>query len=267
LGLIGWASPLTSAGMLFPGTGWLGIAAVLFLPWGMTCRPCVGLPLAAAFVALANALYPGDPAPPPAWEAINTTFGRSELEHPDPMREFQHAEWIQQRALFSSAKVIVFPETALPRWNEATELFWEPAFSALAASGRTILFGATVAIRASPQRHNTLVVRGASKPTVFRQRIPVPISMWKPLSQDGFPLHLMGRGTLGVASERVEVLICYEMLLTLPVLTASLEHPTMLIGVANDYWASQTCIPAVQHAALTAWARLFHLPKLMALNI
>jgi hypothetical protein len=266
LGLIGWASPLTSAGILFPGTGWLGISAVLLLPWGMTYRPRVGLPLGGALVVLANVIYPGDPPPRVTWEAVNTTFGRSELEHTDPILEFQHADWIQQRALSSSAKVIVFPETAVPRWNDATEAFWEPTLLALGASGKTIVFGATVPLAASSQRFNAVIVRGASEPTLFCQRIPVPISMWKPLSQDGFPLHLTGRGSLGVAGERVAVLICYELLLTWPLLTVSLERPTILIGLANDYWASQTCIPTVQHSALTAWARLFRLPKLMAVN-
>jgi hypothetical protein len=266
LGLIGWASPLTSAGILFPGTGWLGISAVLFLPWGMTYRPRVGLPLGGALVALANVIYPGDPPPPLTWEAVNTTFGRSELERTDPIIEFQHADWIQQRALSSSAKVIVFPETAVPRWNDATEAFWEPTLLALGASGKTIVFGATVPVAASSQRFNGVIVRGASEPPLFCQRIPVPISMWKPLSQDGFPLRPWGHGSLGVAGERAGILVCYELLIVWPVLTASLEHPTILIGVANDYWASQTCIPAAQRAALTAWARLFRLSKLMAVN-
>ena len=32
LGIIGLASPLTAAGYLFPGTGWVGLAAVALLP-------------------------------------------------------------------------------------------------------------------------------------------------------------------------------------------------------------------------------------------
>jgi hypothetical protein len=232
----------------------------------MTYRPRIGLPLAGALVALANAIYPGDPAQPSAWEAINTRFGRSELELPNPVREFQNAEWIQQRALSSSAKVTLFPETVVPRWNEATEAFWQPTLLALAARGKTIVFGSTVPVPGSLQRLNTVIVRGANEPAFFCQRMPVPVAMWKPLSQDGFPVRLMGRGSVGVAGERVGVLICYELFLTWPVLSASLEHPTIVIGVANDYWASQTCIPAVQRATLTAWGRLFRLPRLMAVN-
>ena len=90
--------------------------------------------------------------------------------------------------------------------------------------------------------------------------------MWKPLRQDGIPLRLAGPGTIAVAGHRAGILICYELLLTWPVFTVSLEHPTILVGLANDYWASQTSIAAAQRAALTAWARLFRLPKLIAVN-
>ena len=266
LGLIGWASPLTTAGMLFPGTAWLGIIAVLVLPAVIVYRRHLGLALAGALFVLANAIYLRDPAPPPGWEAADTTFGRSEFELPDPAREFRNAEWIQQRALNSNAQVIVFPETVVPRWNDATEAFWEPTLVALAARGTTIVLGTTIPVTASQQRINGIIIRGESGPASFFQRVPPPISMWKPLSPSGFPLRLTGRGTVPIADERTGVLICYELVLTWPVLTMSLEHPTILVGLANDYWARQTSIPAVQRAALTAWARLFSLPKLMAVN-
>ena len=266
LGLIGWASPLTSAGMIFPGAGWLGIFALLFLPAIIIRRPRLGLSIAGALIALANLIYPGDPPPPRAWEAADTTFGRSELELPDPLREFENAEWIQQRALNSHARIILFPETVVPRWNDATEAFWEPTLRDLAANGKTIVFGTTIPVAASPRRLNSIIVRGASRSASFFQRVPVPISMWRPFSQAGFPLRLSGPGSVSVAGQRAGVLICYELLLTWPVLSLSLEHPAILVGVANDYWAKRTPIPAVQRVALNAWARLFGLPKLIAVN-
>lgn len=266
LGLIGWASPLTCAGILFPGTAWVGIIAVLFLPGLILRYPRWGLLTTVALIATTNIFYPGDPAPPPEWEAVDTSLGRSEFELPDPIREFQHAEWIEQRALHSRAKVIVFPETVVPRWNEATEAFWQPTLSALTASGITIVFGSTIPVVASERRFNSIIIRGASSPASFTQHIPPPISMWQPFTQSGFPLRLTGPSTVPVAGERAAILICYELLLTWPVFSASWEHPTILVGVANDYWARQTRIPAIQRVALDAWARLFTLPRLMAVN-
>jgi len=266
LGLIGWASPITSAGMLFPGTGWLGITAVLFLPAVVLRRPRVGLVVTAACIAVANILSPGQPPLPKGWEAANTTFGPSNLELSDPIREFRHAEWIQEQALNSNAHVIVFPEAAVSRWNDATEAFWQSALAALAIEGKTIVLGTTVPVAGSPQRLNTVVIRGANGPAAIVQRIPVPISMWQPLGESGYPLRLGDAGTVPIAGQRAGALICYELLLTWPVLSLSLEHPTVLVGVANDYWASRTPIPAVQRAALFAWARLFRLPCLIAVN-
>src|SRR5665213_1138823 len=39
LGLIGWASPLTSAGLLFPGSSWLGLAGCAFAMGALAWRP------------------------------------------------------------------------------------------------------------------------------------------------------------------------------------------------------------------------------------
>lgn len=56
--------------------------------------------------------------------------------------------------------------------------------------------------------------------------------------------------------ERAAVLICYEQLLVWPVVAAALDRPTLLVGIANDYWAVGTRIPAVQKGELRAWAQL-----------
>ncbi len=98
------------------------------------------------------------------------------------------------------------------------------------------------------------------------QRIPVPIAMWKPFSADGVPLDLFGPGTIFVHDQRAAVLICYEQLLIWPFLSSEFEHPTILITVANDYWAKRTPIPKIQNASASSLARLFGLPVLSAVN-
>jgi hypothetical protein len=39
LAVIGWASPLTAAGVLFPGTSWFGLAAVILWPAWLVRKP------------------------------------------------------------------------------------------------------------------------------------------------------------------------------------------------------------------------------------
>ena len=267
IGLFGWASPLTSAGLLFPGLGWFGIIAALLLPPAIVRRPLFGISATVALIATAHSLeLKRSVTQQPTWAAIDTAFGRRSAT-PDPVREFQTASTIQQLALKSGVQVVIFPEGTLASWNDATELFWEPTLKALAGRGKTVLLGTTVAIPGTRQRLNGVLIRGAERAGYFVQHIPVPLVMWKPWTDSGYPLRLDGPETIEVAGERAGILICYEMLVPWRVLRMSFAHPTILIGVANDYWARDTPIPAVQKMCVAAWARLFSIPSRVATNL
>ena len=66
--------------------------------------------------------------------------------------------------------------------------------------------------------------------------------------------------------QRAAVLICYEQVLTCPIVASMLQSPTVLIGISNMYWFADTPIPRYQESALRAWAKLFHIPYLLAVN-
>ncbi len=254
IGIIGWASPLTSAGVLFPGTQWLGLIATMALSGLGAAFPKSTLCAAVIAATAAHAIHHGEIATPSTWEAVNTEFGGAGFGPRDPVSDFAAAQWIQHRALESRARVIVFPESAVPRWNEATEMFWQPTLALLKASGKTIILGAGVSKPGTGQFDNVLLTRGAQNGPDLPQRIPVPIGMWRPGARTGVPIHVWGSGTVNIVGERAAVLICYEQLLVWPVLAAALDRPTLIVGIANDYWAVGTRIPAVQAAATTAWA-------------
>jgi apolipoprotein N-acyltransferase len=69
-----------------------------------------------------------------------------------------------------------------------------------------------------------------------------------------------------VGGQRAAVLICYEQLLAWPILRSALEHPTLLIAISNEAWTTTTVVPHVQQACARAWARLFGLPLISAIN-
>jgi apolipoprotein N-acyltransferase len=77
---------------------------------------------------------------------------------------------------------------------------------------------------------------------------------------------LLLRRPADVGGQRAAILICYEQLLAWPVLRSALERPTMLIAVSNEAWTTGTTIPKGQHACVCAWARLFGIPVLSAIN-
>jgi hypothetical protein len=263
-GLVGWASPVTSAGVLFPGTAWLGLAAAILAPGLLLLgRPRIWIAIAAASVLSFSF---SKPIPPPsAWAAIQTNLV--------PGRRFEGAneliasDTIQRILSDSDAAVTILPETVISRWTEATEAFWEPTLEKLHRQHRLAVIGAGVAIPDSPAYRNAALIIGGGEPQAFFQRVPVPVGMWRPLgSGPSVPLRLGGPGTIEIAGQRVAFLICYEQLLVLPVLLSAIDHPTLIVGMANQYWVRETTIPAAQQASLMAWSRLFALPLLIAEN-
>ena len=254
-----------------------------------------------ALVAIACNTSFHAPRTPPDWQAVNTTFGGIAHGNKDPIAEYAAAQWIQEKALNATAKVLIFPETVVPTWTPATDAFWQQTLDQLRSSGKTILVGARLpatmplvsielynfsadlaALRGQPSPvaitqsklglrpapfayDNALVIRGADT-GAFKQRIPVPIGMWNPLKIPAARLNLNASGVIALRGERAAVLICYEQLLTWPVLVSMAQHPTMLIAVANVYWATGTPIATFQLAAVEAWARLFSLPYFSAVN-
>jgi predicted amidohydrolase len=272
VGIIGWASPLLSAGVLFPGTGWLGIISLLGIVASLGRFPLHTAVLAGVLALLSHALYKPS-ALPPGWQAINTALGGAGQGDPDFLAEFEAHQQMQETIRQSDARVLLFPEHVVTQWNQATEAFWQESLdSAARHHNTTVLIGAGIQrgggshAVSSKRYYNALIARGPDTQAVYYQRIPVPIGMWRPLNSDGVPLNLLGPGTISVQGQRAAVLICYEQLLVWPFLSSVFERPTILVTAANDYWAKATPIPEIQDACAKSLARLFGLPVLSAVN-
>jgi hypothetical protein len=301
LGLIGWASPAVAAGLLFPATGYVGFALTLCLPGCLAVAPKRTLVVAATLAAVCNGLHPQWPNVPDDWQGINTNYGAVAHDHLNLLREYQIAEDIQSRSLASPARVIVFPESVIPNWTSATDLFWEHTITALKRDGKIVLFGAIVPATGGPAElrwvhdltasvaalQNTTAITGESRGRSergsqgsytngvvmrgaetgwFAQRVPVPLGMWRPFSNTGAPLKLAGPPVVSIGDDTAAIIICYEQLIPWPVLTSFLERPSIIVAVANNFWVSGTPIPRVQQSTMRAWARLFRLPVIFAAN-
>lgn len=305
LGIVGLISPLTGAGYLFPSTGWVGLAAVALLPGVLLSAGEMTSPHRTAALVLLIAIcctlatigrvgISAEALTVSGWVGVNTHFG----DVSQPLRDYSAAAFIQQTATESAARVLIFPEFIVPRWSEATEVFWRRTLDRCRERGQTLLIGAGLpsagrvnhvlpvynfsasidalengnsspgTIRDSGSQEavaNTLLAVGASSGTLY-QRVPVPIGMWRPFSNVSVPLRLNGPGVMEIDHQRVAVLICYEEMLTFPVLASILRHPTAMVGISNSFWFDDTTIPRYQAAAMRSWARLFRLPLLIAVN-
>ncbi len=272
LGIIGWASPLLSAGVLFPGSKWFGLVLILAFLSLFRFKPaqsvvCLTL---CAFVFQFQYTQPQIPA---GWEAVNTNYGGAGQGDPDFATEYNTDQSMQVTIIESHATVLLFPEHLVTDWNESTEAFWGDTLTSVAAQHRTALIGAGINQPGDSRNPfdqnrylNVLLARGENNTALYQERIPIPIAMWKPFGDEGVPLNLFARGTIHVHNQNAAVLICYEQVLVWPFLSSALEHPTILLTTANDYWAKGTRIPAIQQSSTASWARLFHLPVLSATN-
>jgi hypothetical protein len=179
LAVIGWASPLTAAGVLFPGTAWFGLGLTAIVPGLMSITRRPGL-LALALAAVSGAAHLWNSttkvAVPDGWSAVNTSWADSA----DPVDAFAADQTVQAEAVTSKAQVIVFPEGMVKRWTPATEAFWEITSARLQTDRKTAIVGAGLPIPGSKEYLNAAVIRGRQASTQFIQRIPVPVEMWKP---------------------------------------------------------------------------------------
>ncbi len=297
LGLVGFLSPVLTAGFLFPGFGWIGLLLTVVLPGSLLAlqRARRGIVAAVVMLSVAAQLFSPRDRHPPGWEAINTRFG----DVSRPFKDYEVAQFIQEGARRSSARVLIFPEFLVPRWSEATEAFWSRTLAQSRVRGQTLAIGVGVprplgsrmakpdydfrpsiaALETTDPKasgtavqpswtepfDNTLLVLGEEM-TIYRQRVPVPLGMWRPWSSFSVPLRLSGSGVVGIDGQRAAVLICYEQLIPFPVLLSMLERPTVIVGISNTFWFDGTSIPRYQQSAIYAWARLFGIPVLTAVN-
>jgi hypothetical protein len=256
LGVLSWAHPWHAAGLLFPGTGVFGLVALVFLLEMVAIKPWV---LAVVPLIIAGT---SDAVPVPRvlrdWAVVETAYG-DVFHHADSLGIIEHMTNVTNQ---HSASVVVWPESMVPSFNEATVAFWPPI-----APGKTIIFGGTLNIAtAAGAYRNVVLFRGREVVSPVDQRVPVPFAMWRPWSSGGgVPLGFRSPlRTLG--GERAAFLICYEQLLVWTYLSLLVDRPTLLVGLSNVHWVRRSSIPSVQTACLRSWAALFQIPFLQAVN-
>lgn len=253
---IGIGSPLLVAGALFPATRLMGIALTWLLIRCLACKqyklcaPLLGLGLLLDILPLPSRTIPG-------WAAVTTHL---------PPRPSAFDDWARVQQMLATAaeskdSVLLFPEGLASTWSASSEqAFWLPAFEQLACQRKTVLFGAAVPVSRG-DTENMLLCRGAGVGR-YQQRIPIPVGMW------GRGYHATwGPGIISVAGHRCAVLVCYEQLLPITALRSLVVNPDVLLAPSNMSWVPRgSTIPGTQSLCVRAWARLFDVPYLEAVN-
>lgn len=267
-GIIGWAQPITAAGVLFPAWGWWGLAATAAGLAMMTSRYWPAAVLVMLSLWLWSAAFWTEPKLSEGWSGVDLELGETlgrdtSLEH--------------QRVLMATVlakadddtRILVLPESALGFWTPTVERLWREA---LRDQTRDVTVIAGSAVLDGIGYDNVLVAISAQKAVIlYRERMPVPGSMWQPWrtfigEPGGAKAYFFANPVVEIGEIRIAALICYEQLLVWPILQSMLHSPEIIVAVGNGWWTTGTSIMAIQQASTVAWARLFGVPLVTAVN-
>jgi predicted amidohydrolase len=150
LGLIGFAWPGMALGLLLPGAGFFAVLGWLLIS-GLNARhpATIGFLLPWVIVSHALALYLA-PVVPSGWTAFNTHFGAISHGSVAPLVEYNTVQEIASEASATNAKVVVFPESVVPRWTAATDALWQSSIDEWQRQGKTVIVGALIPLRLAP---------------------------------------------------------------------------------------------------------------------
>lgn len=158
-------------------------------------------------------------------------------------------------AASTKAKLIVMPETAIPRFLDGIDPDYLRALDSVAKrNAGDILIG--VPFRRGLQYYNSVITRGVSRPQIYYKIHLVPFGefilpgfKWI-LNYLRIPMSDFSRGTttqrpLAVAGQLVAMNICYENAFAEEIIR-SLPEATLLVNMSNMAWFGDSLAPA-QH--------------------
>lgn len=266
LGIIGYISPITSAGILYPNAGFIGLsltiilmAVSVYLPLKKAALIAVPFCLLALILNLTNS----HELPMDNWEAVTTHTAF--VPNSDNFEAHLNMEVLADELIKNSdAANIVFPESTIKLLTRETGFIWSLYAS---SNDKTIYAGGQKEI--DGKYYNTVIrfAPRAEPEVVYRQRMPVPFSMWRPWRTESIEATFFDTPVYDTGQQRIGFLICYEQLLVWPYIQSRLAGADSYVGIANHWWFAETTVPLIEEHSLIAWSRLFGLNLESSINI
>lgn len=266
LGITGWAHPVTAAGVLFPGWGWWGLGLITVGLAGLATRIWPAVAIALTGLWLWSAAIWTDPTLPQGWRGVDMEMGAS-LGREASLQRQRDLIATLRNAASDGARYVVLPESTLGFWTPTVERLWT---SGARDADATVIAGAAL-LDAGGYDNVLVVINSEGGRISYRERMPVPGSMWQPWrswfgESGGARVDFFANPVVVIGPVRAAPLICYEQLIVWPILQSMLHDPDFVLAVGNGWWTEGTSIIAIQRAAVTAWAKLFATPLVIAYN-
>lgn len=266
-GIVGWANPLNAAGILFPGWGWLGLALTMSGMVNFLTKIRSVIAIALTFLWITSVLNWTSSSVPQSWIGVDTNFHKALGRGFDLSQQWHLIHTMQAAANRSRANVIVAPESAAGYWTTTTQALWRQAAINM---GTTLVVGAAV-VREIGYDNVMIAIEKTGAATIYRQRMPVPVAMWQPWllgfgQRGGASAGFFNNPVVMIGQQRTAILLCYEQLITWPILHSMMHRPDILVATGNGWWTEGTSIVGIQRANAIAWAKLFDLPLVLSFN-
>ena len=257
IGFISWVNPLISSAIIFPKLGFLGVALYLLFIYITTLIIKKYKPPLKQFtvliIALVFTIY-----------SQNMEIQNSQTLHPinsnlvyknqaiDFMGDYRRQKKLLSIANKNQYNNLLFHENALGVFTKNSMMIWKNL-----DNNKTILAGATIYKNQNTYDNVLMEITNHSYKTIYKQRVPVPISMWKFWIEQGANAYFFNNPIIEYKKSRVGVFICYEQLLSYTYFHTMLYNPDYIIGISNLWWVEDKSIVKIQKRSLKLWGILF----------
>ncbi|MBU2631672.1 MAG: hypothetical protein KKE61_23925 [Proteobacteria bacterium] len=275
VGIVGWANPLTAAGVLFPGTGFAGLFLTILLICSMVWlygknKAALGIVMVLMFsLPLVNSSPGESESNLPNIKGISTDFAGNPVHLGDKFNK-DHQKFIKIYNEYgrSDFKTLVLPETSAGIWFDSTKQLWGRWQRGLKKDQSVILSTLLPENDRSLKTYNALVeMKKDGFAVLYKARQSVPVAMWRPWDKDSVKSNWFDNPVFEIAGKKATALVCYEAYLTWPVLQSFLSgDPEIILFVANHWWSKDTSLLRIQRDCVSAWAGLFGVPVVTAID-
>ena len=262
--VLGYASVDTPLASYAPIAGVYGVSLIVMACAGLLLRAItqprrsVALALLAAVLgggALLRTIEWTHPFGAPFMAAVLQGNISQDMKF-DPARFGKTLDTYAKLASESRAKLIVLPETAVPRFLDQVEPAYMVAFESIAKRNQGDILVGVPHRRDTETYFNSVLSLGVSRPQIYSKVHLVPfgefvlpgfgwIVRFLRVPMSDFSSGAMKQKPLEVAGQRVAVNICYEDVFGEEIIRP-LPEATLLVNVSNMAWFGDSLAPA-QH--------------------
>ena len=279
IGWLTWMNPLLAAGLLYPGTGYLGLllmlATLVVLAAGgqKDSRKWVlaaGVPLLALAIGLNYWSRVNPPENLHQWVGFDTRIPPANQRDPFEVRTILPGNAITELSkavMHDQTDVLVFPESILSPLTPADQVAMSTAVVEAQRRGIVILAG--VVEQAGPDRwRNTIQAFGAQAGVVDESRLPMPMGNWR--LSGGVPARPFASDLTMIETRRgpyvTAMSICYEDTLIWPHFGLLAGRADVMVSVSNSWATDNTRGRRTQEASAKLLARLAGVPLVRSEN-